>query len=416
MRSLPTGCAQRAGVRLNLGPERLLLAFLYSSGSIIAMGSGAGPIAGQDPAGVPTLFEDSFDGATLAGWRFPMGDGARLVTDDTGSHGGILCLETGALPAYALIEGSEEWDGARIEGAVLFPDPGHSYLGFIYRYQDDGRRIDFGSLYIKGNDSYVQANPHFDTNVGRTLYPEMRVALDGPSAVRVGEWQSFRLEVVEGEAHLYVGPVAEPSMTFPFGAPERGAFGFKARNPGRQACIDDLRVVPLTEFSYAGPRRPDVSYRPDELITEWEVLGPLQSFQPDVEVDADTEGPFRLADGRRVDWEPFASDPRGAVVTSRVTEYRGGRRVAYFRTDLRSDVAREAVLEFASADALAMWLNGDFVGFGPAQSTAWWDAAPETPHEPVRATVALRPGSNRLLVRAIGGTYASGGFFLRVRD
>lgn len=66
---------------------------------------------------------------------------------------------------------------------------------------------------MNGNDSYAQANPHFDTNVGRTLYPEMRAPLAGASEVRVGHWQRFALEVVGGVAHLYVGDTTLPSMT-----------------------------------------------------------------------------------------------------------------------------------------------------------------------------------------------------------
>ena len=72
----------------------------------------------------------------------------------------------------------------------------------------------------KGNGSYVQANLHSDTNVGRTLYPEMRAALEGPRAIVIGAWQRFALEVVGSEAHFYVGDMSTPAMTLP--APERG--------------------------------------------------------------------------------------------------------------------------------------------------------------------------------------------------
>lgn len=52
--------------------------------------------------------------------------------------------------------------GVRVEGEVLFPESGHSYLGLIYNYGEAKGRIDFGSIYIKGNDSYIRVNPHRD--------------------------------------------------------------------------------------------------------------------------------------------------------------------------------------------------------------------------------------------------------------
>jgi hypothetical protein len=89
--------------------------------------------------------------------------------------------------------------------------------------------------------------------------------------------------------------------------------------------------------------------------------------------------------------------------------------VAYFRAEIPATRTGPAVLEFSTTDALAIWLNGSFLGFAAAQDRAWWDAAPGSEHDPVRAAVTLRRGSNELLVRVVGGTYASGGFFLRVR-
>ena len=114
------------------------------------------------------LFFDDFE-ADLTRWRFPYGSGHAIVARD-GNR--ALRLETVSLPVLALMEGSERWGDVRIEGRVLFPDDVHNYLGFIYRYGAEDGRMNFGSVYIKGNGSYLQANPHHDTNVGRTVYPE----------------------------------------------------------------------------------------------------------------------------------------------------------------------------------------------------------------------------------------------------
>jgi len=327
----------------------------------------------------------------------------------------VLALRTRSLPVYALIRGSEDWRDVRIEGDVMFPDSADSYLGFIYRYRDDGRRIDFGSVYIKGNDGYVQANPHFDTNVGRTLHPELRAPLVDDGRIRIGQWQRFALEVVGPEAHLYVGAGDEPVITLPFEGSDRGAFGFKPRNPGAALWIDDLRVTEIERFTYEGPARPDPAYEQAEWLRNWHVLGPLTRHARAIE-----ERPFSPSDtvwddGRVVGWIPLETDARGMVLTSRVTEYRGARRVTYFHAPVDADAPGPAVLEISTADDLAIWLNGGFIGFAASQAVAWWDAGVDAAHAPVRAHVTLREGTNHLHVRVTGGVYATGGLFVRVR-
>ena len=366
-------------------------------------------------------FADDFENG-LELWHFPHGQGYELVDTGETSRGHALALLTSGLQTHALIRGSEAWPDVRIEGELLFPDDVHNYLGFVYRYVAADRRIDFGSLYIKGNGSYAQANPHSDTNVGRTIYPERRALLTGNAAIRIGEWQQFALEVVGGEAHLYVGASTLPRLTVRSEEAARGGFGFKPRHPGGEVWIDNIKASPIDGFSYRGPPKPDVPYARDRFVTDWRVLGPLQSTSPEVE-SGRVSTSQTVDDGEReVAWRPFSADHRGAVITGRVTEYRGSRRVAYFHTVLGAPggqggdnrTAREAELEISTVDPLALWLNGEFLGFASAGAAAWWDAGENPDHAPDRVTVRLRPGPNELLVRAIGGGYATGGFYLRM--
>lgn len=372
------------------------------------------PLAGQSTqtSRDAPIFVEDFEGG-LERWTFPFGSSHRLVETGT-EQNAALALRVQSLPVYALMDGSDAWPNVRVEGKVLFPDTADSYLGFIYRYRDDGRRTDFGSLYIKGNDSYVQANPHHDTNVGRTLYPEMRVALTGDAAIRIGAWQRFALEVVGSRAHLYVGPSGRPVMTLPFGGEWSGAFGFKPRNPGAEVWIDDIRVEAIDDFSHEGPPVPDPRYGMADWIRDWQVLGPLTAHAPEIEAGAFRRSAVVRDDGRSVAWRPLEADARGAIFSGRVTEFRGGRRVAYFRAGIEAETAGRATLELASADDLAIWVNGEFIGFAGRQGAAWWDAATGSAHAPLRVTVDVRAGTNDLLVRATGGVYATGGFFARV--
>lgn len=366
----------------------------------------AAPLAGT------VLFTEDFEGG-LNRWTFPLGAGHEVVP--AGDEGGsALSLQTGGEPVYALMEGSESWSSVRIEGRVRFPENVHNYLGFIYRYVDDGGRIDFGEMYIKGNGSYVQANPHFDTNVGRLVYPEIRSPLNGEAAIVIDEWHRFALEVVDGEAHLYVGDVGAPAMTLDFGAGDRGAFGFEPRVPGGAVWIDDIRVMAIDGFSYAGRPVPDVAYNRDAYLIDWRVLGPLSSHVPAVESgDYDVGDPV-LEDGRMVEWRSLATDARGALVTGAVTEFRGGRRVAYFRTEMEAEAAEVVTFGISSVDELAVWVNGMFQGFAPRQAAAWWDAATNEEHAPIQVPVMLREGSNELVIRVTGGGYATGGLFVRL--
>lgn len=364
--------------------------------------------AAAQTAAQPThsvLFAEDFERG-LDGWAFPFGQGHEVLAEP-GTDNAVLALRTVHAPVYALIRGSEEWGDVRIEGRVLFPDDDHNYLGFIYRYRDDGRRIDFGSVYIKGNGSYVQANEHHDTNVGRTVYPELRANLDGPRAIEIGVWQRFALEVVGPAAHLYVGDLTAPVLTLPAAGAGTGAFGFKPRNPGAGVWIDDISVRGIEGFSYDGVPVPDPRYRRADLATDWRVLGPLPAHSMEVETGAEP----RPEPNR---WTPFPADHRGAVLTGRSTEFRRDLRVAYFRTSVNRARAGEAQLCIATADDLAIWVNGSFIGFAGRQEVAWWDAGVNADHPPLRADVVLREGPNEILVRVTGGTYATGGYYLGV--
>ncbi len=360
------------------------------------------------------LFADDFESG-LGHWRFPLGQGQEVVETGDPTHGRALALQMQTLPVYALMEGSDQWGDVRVEGRVFFPEDVNNYLCFIYRYQDDGRRSDFGGLYIKGNGSYVRANPHYDTNVGRTLYEERRTPLDGSAQIEIGRWIPFALEVVGGEAHLYVGDLTMPRFTLPFGAPQGpGAFGFEPRSPGGAVWIDDVVVRAIDGFGYDGPPLPSVAYAPERLVTRWEVLGPLTTMVREAETEPFDPELTVEDDGRTMRWRPFATDPRGAVVTARITEQRDSRRVAYFHGVVDSPVDGTGHLAISTVDDLALWVNGDFLGFVGGEDAAWWDVGENPEHAGATASIPLTAGENHVLIRVVGGVYASGGFFLRV--
>jgi hypothetical protein len=293
----------------------------------------------------------------------------------------------------------------RIDGDVLFPDDGNGYLGVMYGFSNRAERTDFGLIYIKGNDSYLQANPHRDYNVSRTLYPERRVPLRGDAAIEIGRWQRFRVEVDGEVCHFYVGDLGTPQMTFREDGRSAGGIGFQPRSVGSAVWVDNVAVAEIERLSYTGPPIPAPAYDPDALLTSWQVAGPFGRTR-----DGLAERP---ADSPRA-WRPLATDARGAVITGRVVDYHGPRTVAYFRTQVTSPDAGRALLHVSTVDDLALWVNGRFRWFISRQPLAWFDFWTNPAHQGQRIPVPLVAGANDLVLRVRGGVYASGGFFARV--
>ena len=292
-----------------------------------------------------------------------------------------------------------------MEGDVLFPDDQHNYLGFVYAFREQEGRTDFGLIYIKGNGSYLRVNPHRDFNVGRTLYEEYRTPLVNEAAIRSGEWQRFRVEVIENEAHVYVGDMDVPQLTFSHLELKTGAIGLQPRSVGGDVWVDHVSVSTIREFAYHGPPLPAPDYQPDSVLTDWQVAGPLARTDDRLARDP---GSFPER------WSPFPTDGRGAVVSATVVDYHGPRTVAYFRTTLRSSLAGPAALHLSTVDNLAIWINGRFHWFVAREGLAWWDFWVNEEHRGQRIPIELREGANEIVIRVRGGGYASGGFFARV--
>ncbi|MGI9626314.1 MAG: hypothetical protein ACR2QM_05720 [Longimicrobiales bacterium] len=359
------------------------------------------------------LFTDDFESG-LGQWTFPVGMGAETIHSGDPLHGNVLSLQTVDRIVVALMDGSQNWDDVRIEGEVLFPEHVHNYLGFVYRYGEDDGRTDLGSLYIKGNGSYIRVNPHYDLNVARTLFEEYRTPLVGDAAIEIGEWTSFALEVVGSEAHLYVGDFTRPQITFPHFHRQTGGFGFKPRNPGGAVWVDNLSVHSIPGFTYSGAPLPDIAYRTPPIDVTWDVMGPLTRFFPELETEPFDRDVALQDGGRSFSWEAFQPDLRGAVITSRVTDYEGPRKVAYFHGFVHSPEGQDVTLSLSTVDDLSIWLHGRFLGFVDGETNAWWDAWMNEDHANNVGTITLAEGDNHLIIRVVGGSYATGGFFLRL--
>ena len=384
---------------------------------LIALLLAGGP-AGAQSGSRPELFSDDFESG-LAGWEISDAEAIRILDTDDPGHGKVLELAPGGARLHALIRGSEQWSagqkGYRIEGEVLFPRDEHNYLGLIYHYAESADRVDLGSIYIKGNGSYIRVNPRRDWNPARMLYEEYRTPLEGDDAIVIGRWQRFAAEVKGTVCHFYVGNLEIPKVTFDFYEGDRGKAGFKPRVVGGPVWIDNLRATAIDELSYRGPRRPPgIVYDTADHVTDWQALGPLAGTHPDLEaatgrVDAVTDG------GTEHRWLSFPADPRGAVVTGRVTDFLGERSVAYFRTTVEVAEGEQARFELSTLDPMAIWTDGGFDGYIEIRDRfAWHDFGRNPEHPRTNGYTPLGPGVHDILIRVRGGAYATGGFFARL--
>jgi hypothetical protein len=377
--------------------------------ALLVPGWMAWALCGAGAAAADELFVDRFEG-DLSAWEVSHPGAFRVIDSGDPARGGVLAMTPAQLQMRALVRGSERWSGYRVEGLVRFPTDQHNYLGFLYHYRQrsDGR-IDTGSLYIKGNNSYIRFNPRRDWNPGRSLYEELRVPLEGESAIRTGEWQRFALEVVGSDCHLYVGDFAEPAITTDLFEGRAGAFGLKPRVVGGPVWVDDLRVTELEALTWQGERRPaGLGYQPERLVTRWQALGPLLATSSELEQAADPIAHTLFENGRVAKFVPFETDARGAVVTAQLVDFVGPATVGYFATTVEVDAP--ARFAFSSVDDTAIWVDGEFRGYGYAERYAWHDFAWNPAHES-NDWVELTPGRHVVLMRVRGGRYASAGFF-----
>jgi hypothetical protein len=375
------------------------------------------------PLTAQNRFEENFEG-DLSQWILVGENYIKIIDSKDTIHNHVMELKPNDA-VYALIKNSDKWSGIQITGEVFFPDDRHNYLGLIYNYQKDGFRYDFGSIYIKGNGSYIRVNPHRDGNVSRLMYEELKMPLTGHQKIIIQEWHRLKAEIIGPVCHFYVEDMSKPKVTFDLYEHARGLVGFKPRVVGYPVWIDNIKVVSIKQFSYKGPNIPYIVYEPDAMITSWDFIGPLHNPINEIESSSEPSKSRVLTKTKIYNWKTFSTDGRGAVITGRITEFKGDRPVAYFRTILKSETEKNVILHFSTLDELGLWINGIFQGYihrngyGPPGSSdwyMWYDFWKNPKHSGRKIPVALKPGRNQIIIRTRNGPYASGGFFVRLED
>lgn len=363
-------------------------------------------------------FEDNFEG-NLSGWELNNTASAKIIDSQDPKQGKVLVL-TPNNNVSALIKNSNQWGALKVEGQLLFPKNEHNYLGFIYNYKKSTQREDFGLLYVKGNGSYIRANPWRDGNVSRLLYEEYKTNLEEDQAIKIGKWHAFKMEVINEICHLYINDMKRPKITFEHFELKSGKIGFQPRVTGGGVWIDNIKVTAIKQFNYKGENIPAIRYEPDSLITKWEVFGPLTKPNLAIERAINYDDISMDINGESLTWENFKTDARGALITGRITEYQGENTVAYFRTLLVAEKDKTVTLHFTTTDELALYINGKDTGRVYRDGyiskgndwNAWYDFWKNPQHKGRQKKISLKKGENQLVVRVRNGQFASGGFFV----
>ncbi|MCP5101816.1 MAG: hypothetical protein GY950_00470 [bacterium] len=380
-------------------------------------------------------FKDDFENGA-AHWDFT--NPARIGIKDSGdpAHGKVLSLRSGGAGVYALIKGSDNWSNIRVEGEVYFPFDSLHYMGLIYNYNVVGDRVDFGSIFFLGPfgddfDTYyknyqaymtdppensagnvILVNPHRDGNASRLLYTEYWVGLKGESRLKTGEWHRFKAEIMGPKCHFYVGDMKTPRVTFDYFEYSSGKVGFKPRFVGSECRLDNIEVASIGEFSYKGPGLPAGRlYKPERLITQWEVIGPFAKRMKEIEKEGFQPGKSYVYQNKPLKWKPFAADGRGCVVSCRVTKRFNGKFYSYFHTAIQSDSKKEVRLQFSTANNLEVWVDNVLKGEAARGFTVWHDFWYNPGHQGTGITVTLKPGLNHIVVLVKGGRYGGDGFY-----
>lgn len=365
------------------------------------------------------LFHDGFD-SDLSEWVINNENEVKIIDSHDINHGNILALTPNG-NVSALIKNSEQWNALKMEGEMFFPSKKQSYLGFIYNYNIRHSREDFGLLYVKANNSYIRVNPWRDGNVSRLLYEEYKTKLTGNQKVEIGVWYKFKIEIIDEVCHLYIKDMQLPKIIFKHFEFSSGKIGFQPRVVGGAVWIDNIVIRSIQEFTYKGEDIPNIIYEPDSLITDWEVLGPLNKQNPTLERCKNTDTCTIVIDGKNYPWKPFETDKRGCVVTGKITEYEGANTVAYFRTSIIAEQNESVKLHFTTTDELTLYVNGrdhgriyrDGYVSGYNDWNAWYDFWKNTDHAGRYITLPLKKGKNELIIKVRNGQFASGGFFVK---
>ncbi len=361
-----------------------------------------------------SILVDHFENG-INNWQVDDPVSFRIISSGDTTHNKVLCLSPNQTSQCVLLKNTSDLNGIRIEGDVLFPTDGHNYFGLVYNYNKTGNRIDFGCVYIKGNDNYIRINPHRDGNASRALYEEYKTDFENDEKIEINTWYTFKAEVIDSACHFYFRNMDAPKVTFYHHEFSSGSIGFKPRFAGDDVWIDNITLTSIDNFSYHGIQKPEyIQYHPEMLLTDWYYLGPLKDRTDAIEKEEVDLGKDLVIDDQKHRWEKFKTDARGCVVVGKVSRYTTEYNNCYFVTTVQSNEQTETVLKVSSLNNVMVWVNNTYAGEIQKQQYAWYDFYTNENHKGETFNINLQKGANDILFFVRGGNYSGDGFYAYV--
>ena len=315
--------------------------------------------------------------------------GRRSLIIKRGSH----ILHSGA----EFAEGTIEFDVAPLDNsrfiAIMFRREGFQNFENIYLRPEHS-----------GSYQALQYAPVINGSSTWQLYPEFNRTINIPK----NNWTHVRIDVRANTLKVFINKSTEPALEVERlrGIPEKGKVGFWSRVSETDSqewatAFSNVSIKPTAPSNTSANR----AKPPAEIIDSWQVAEPLENKEGAVLSLPDLKG-----------WKSVRAEESGLINLNRAFKPLRGRWTAFAKTNIKSDKAKTALLEFGYSDDITIFLNGEPVFSG---INGWESRYPgymgfaKLGND--SAFLKLKPGDNEL-VFAVSNQRFGWGFVAQIKE
>lgn len=236
-------------------------------------------------------------------------------------------------------EGTIEFDVAPLDEA--------QFIALIFRR---GTFRNYENIYLRagqsGNYQALQYAPAINGSSTWQLYPEFNRTIDIPR----NKWTHVRVDVKNGGLKIFINKAAKPTLEVARmrGTRAKGTVGFWSRVFGRtseawSAAFSNISIKTASSSSSSAKRKSP----PEGTIENWQVANPIEN----------KEGAIMILPSLR-GWTSVTAEESGLVNLNWAHKPVRGRWTSFARTNIKSERAKMALLNFGYSDDVTIFLNG----------------------------------------------------------
>jgi len=288
--------------------------------------------------------------------------------------------------SHILRSGVEFQDGT-IEFDVA-PLAGSQFIAVMFRrsfFQN------YENIYLRpaqsGNFQALQYAPVINASSTWQLYPEFNRTIDLPK----NKWTHVKIDVQGSSLKVFINKTAKPRLEVARLRgilKKKGIIGFWSRvvdskSQAWSAAFSNISITPRTPLN-SEVKRPNP---PTGILNSWRVAKPIENKEGAVMSLPKLEG-----------WKPIRAEESGLINLSRALGPVRGRWTGFAKTNINSEKAKTALLEFGYSDDITVFLNGESIYRGV---NTWSSRYPrylgyvQLGNESV--FLKLKPGNNELI-------------------